>query len=146
MQGHGFKRFGFYLLQLLVSVLLLTLLPGNLCKAAGLLCWWALTFRRVTWAEAACFAAFSALFVAMNWLSLRNGIFAFRDPDWLEQPVWEFGMWGFYLLNTQRALHGPVPRADWQAWAFAVAFGVCFSVVRDPHLLLASAGDRKSVV
>jgi len=140
MPRHELKRFGFHLLQLLGTLLLLALLPGNLLKAAGLLCWWALTFRRVSWAEAACFAAFSALFVVMNWLSLRNGIFAFSDPDWLAQPIWEFGMWGFYLLNTQRALGGPVPRPAWQAWAYAAAFGVCFSVVRDPQLLLVSAG------
>ena len=55
------------------------------------------------------FLAVSALFTAMNAGALQQGVFFFHHPDFLGMPVWEFFMWGFYVLHLIRMVDGPAP-------------------------------------
>lgn len=124
-------------IQLLGTLAILAWVPGNVPKTLALWLLWAITFRRVSVAETILFTAACAFFTFMNAMSLRQGIFAFRDPDLLGMPFYEVFMWGFYLLHTWRMLLGPIAvgkRA--QAWLMAIAYALAFGAIADQRLLL----------
>jgi hypothetical protein len=126
------------LLQLAATLAVLAWVPTNVGKLLAFVVVWALTFRRPTRAEWALVVAVCAFFTVMNAAALRQGIFAFSDPDALGMPVYEFLMWGFYVLHTRRLLDGRAP-TDRRAvvWALALMYAVAFAVIPDPNLLLA---------
>ncbi|MCC6610760.1 MAG: hypothetical protein IT515_13935 [Burkholderiales bacterium] len=130
-----------YAAQLVGSLIVIAAVPGNAAKLLALLAVWALTFGRLTRAEAVCFVLVCALFSAMNLGALRQGVFFFTHPDFLGMPVWEFFMWGFYVLHLLRMAGGPPPEGRlWLPLALAVAFAVPFSTIADAQaLLLATA-------
>jgi len=73
----------------------------------------------------------------MDVLALRNGIFSFTQPDLFGLPWYEFFMWGFYLLNIERALgRGTAGRPGRTVWSLALAYATAFTVLPDPNLLL----------
>ena len=41
-------------------------------------------------------AVVNLLFVVMNQAALKQGTFAFYNPDFLGMPAYEFLTWGFY--------------------------------------------------
>src|SRR5262245_43638802 len=88
--------------QLLATLLALALLPTNLAKVAILLVIWAATFGRLRLPEIVLFAIVNVLFTAMNLGALHQGVFYFARPDFLGMPVWEYFMWGFYVLHLIR--------------------------------------------
>jgi hypothetical protein len=125
------------LFQFLATLTILALVPTNLGKLAALLSLWLITFRRLSGAEFAMYCGACLFFTAMNAASLKQGIFSFSRPDFLGMPVYEFFMWGFYLLHTKRMVGGVAPQKRWDAWALAVLYALAFGAIPDPHLLLA---------
>ena len=112
-------------------------MPTNFGKLVALLLVWLITFRRLSGAEIAMYGGACLFFTAMNAASLKQGIFSFSRPDFLGMPVYEFFMWGFYLLHTKRMLGGVSPQKHREAWVLAVAYAFAFGVIPDQHLLLA---------
>ncbi|MDW8324655.1 MAG: hypothetical protein RMK60_11225 [Burkholderiales bacterium] len=128
-------------LQLPATLVILAWVPGNVTKLMALLLLWGLTFRRLSRAELVLAAGACLFFTLMNLAALRQGIFAFRHPDVLGLPAYEFVMWGFYLLHTQRVLAGPLPPPPRGfTWALAAAYAAAFALVADPAALLMVSG------
>lgn len=122
--------------QLAGTALVLGWVPGNLAKLVIMAAIWTLGFQRFILSELALMAFVDVLFVIMNTGALRQGIFAFTHPDALGMPVYEFFMWGFYVLHTIRFVGGPVPHGKARlVFAFTAAFAVPFSTIADPNLL-----------
>lgn len=130
------------LLQLLGTVIVLGWVPGNGVKLAVMVVIWALGFGRLSLPELAMAGLASLLFIVMDEGALRQGIFRFHHPDAIGLPVYEFVMWGFYILHAARLLDGPManPRGILRALGLAAVFSLCFSVIRDPALLAVAAG------
>lgn len=123
--------------QLVGTLGVLAFLPGNLLRLAGFLVLWTATFGRLSRAEGTLFVVVCALFTAMNLGALQQGVFYFTDPDFLGMPVWEFVMWGFYVLHLLRIVDGPAPAGKlWLPLALAIAFAIPFSTIPDARLLL----------
>lgn len=114
--------------------------PGGWLKLLALLICWALTFRALTQHELLVFLSVSALFSLMDVMAVRQGAFAFNSPDFMGLPVWEFFMWGFYVLHCMRMLNGPAPRGSvLPAAALAALFALPFMMLADPRFLLAAS-------
>lgn len=128
------------LLQIPATLAILAWVPGNLAKLGALLLLWLLSFGRISRREGVFYLGACLFFTAMNALSLRQGIFAFSQPDVLGMPVYELFMWGFYLLHTWRLLGGAPPVARpaqrVQAWALALAYAAAFGSIADGNTLL----------
>lgn len=129
------------LLQLLGTVIVLGWVPGNAIKLAAMVLIWVIGFATLSLAELATASLVNLLFIGMDEGALRQGIFLFRHPDAIGLPVYEFFMWGFYLLNAvyfldDREAH---PRRMFWALGLAITFSLCFSVFADPTLLAATA-------
>ena len=96
-----------------------------------------MTFRNLTRTELVLFGIVSVLFTAMNLGALQQGVFFFTHPDFLGMPVWEFFMWGFYVLHLIRMVDGPAPTGKlWLPLGLAVAFAIPFSTIPDAKMLL----------
>ena len=130
------------LLQVPASLLIVAAIPGNWAKLASLLVLWVLTFRALTKPEWILYAAACCFFSLMNTLSLGQGIFAFTAPDALGMPVYEFFMWGFYLLHVKRVLNGAAPqgtpRQTRMVWMLALLYAGAFAALANPNILLAA--------
>lgn len=137
---HSFNKFRLPSLltgQLFGTLLILALVPTNLGKLAALLAWWALTFRHITRPELIMVILACGFFTLMNAMSLKQGIFAFTDPDLLGMPIYELTMWGFYLLHTKRLLNGPAPQGrQLIVWTLALLYSAAFGAIPDQTLLL----------
>lgn len=133
-------------LQLPLTLLLLALVPGGWAKLVGFLLCWALTFSAITRQDLVIYVVVSALFSLMDIMAVQQGVFRFNSPDYLGLPVWEFFMWGFYVLHCLRFLGGPAPRTSrLAAAALAVLFAVPFVTLSDPWLLLVASGTALTV-
>jgi len=127
--------------QLSITLGILAWLPGNAAKLAALLFTWSLSFGRLSPAEIVVFVAISCLFTAMNLGALDQGVFFFAHPDILGMPLWEFFMWGFYVLHLVRMVDGQPPQGKiWLPLGLAVAFALPFSTISEPHALLLVTG------
>jgi hypothetical protein len=124
--------------QITFTLAVLAFVPGNFAKLALLLIGWILTFRQLTRKEWMAVIAINIIFVLNDIGAIKNGFFLFNEPDALGLPVWEFFMWGFYLLHLAR-LFPPkqIPVVDVKVIVLAVVFSVLFAVVPDRSLLLA---------
>jgi len=129
------------LLQLPVTLAILAWVPGNVTKLAALLFTWSLSFGRLARVEIVVFVAISILFAAMNLGALAQGVFYFVHPDLMGMPVWEYFMWGFYVVHLVRMVNGAAPEGGvWLPLALAVAFAIPFSTISDPGVLLLATG------
>ena len=128
-------------LQLLGTVIVLGWAPGNSVKLALMVVIWAIGFGQLSLAELVAVGLVNLLFVLMDEAALRQGIFLFRNPDVIGLPIYEFFMWGFYILNAVRFIDGPVahPHRMKLAVGLAIVFSLCFSLFTDPMLLAATA-------
>jgi hypothetical protein len=125
--------------QLVATLIILSWVPTNIAKTAFLLSVWFITFTTLTRQEIVLFVNACLLFSVMDTAALRQGIFAFDNPDLFGLPYYEFFMWGFYLLHTLRMLDGPPPRTPGKsALLLAVVFAACFSTISDQYILLAT--------
>ena len=128
-------------LQLPLTLASLAFVPGGWPKLLAFLVCWVLTFGRITKPELVTYVLVSVLFSLMDIMAVRQGAFAFDSPELLGLPIWEFFMWGFYVLHCLRVLGGKAPDASRvMVVALAVMFAVPFVSLNDPwHLLAASA-------
>jgi hypothetical protein len=118
------------LLQLLATVAILAWVPTNIGKLGAFLIVWAIGFGARSRREVA------VLFAVLNYGALKHGVFQFRNPDVLGMPVYEFLMWGFYLLNTIRFVGGETPTGDRRlAFALAILFAAPFATINDSSTL-----------
>lgn len=126
------------IVQLFAVLSILAWLPGNLAKLVALGAIWSVTFRYIRPPEITLFAFGCIFFSFMNVMSLDQGIFAFTHPDIFAQPVYEFFMWGFYLLHVTRMLDGPQPAGSpsKKIWTIALLYCAAFAVISDPEMLL----------
>ncbi|MBU4477806.1 MAG: hypothetical protein L6420_01925 [Elusimicrobia bacterium] len=129
------------LLQIPMTLLILGFMSGNEAKLLALLVLWILTFGRLNRAEMALVLIACPFFTGMNIAALKQGIFAFRNPDFLGMPIYELFMWGFYLLHTKRLLadHPPQDRRL-AVWTLAIFFATAFATIPDATLLLSVTG------
>jgi len=129
------------MLQLLATLAVLAWLPGNALKLVAFLAIWALGFGRVSRPELLLMLGINVLFVLMNLGALRQGVFRFNRPDALGMPMYEFVMWGFYILNALRFLDGWPPQGGrWAAIGLAAVFALPFSTVGDATALTLVSG------
>lgn len=130
------------LLQLLGTLVVLGWVPGSGVKLAVMIAIWAIGFGRVSLQELVFVGVINLLFVAMDEGALRQRIFLFQHPDAIGLPIYEFFMWGFYILHAVRLLDGPKasPRCIPLALGFAVVFSLCFSVITNPVFLAVASG------
>ena len=136
-EGLRRRRTFILLCQILVTSAILGLVPGNLPKLATMVAVWALTFGRISQAEFVMMAGVNLCFLGMNQAALARGIFVFNRPDLFGLPIYEYVMWGFYILHEIRLLGGPPPRGRPIAvTAAAVLFALPFATIADPALLL----------
>ena len=141
LKSHGSAKV-LLTLQLVLTLAVLALVPGGWLKLAALLLCWAATFRTVTKPELVAYCGVSGLFSVMDIMAARQGVFAFDAPDYLGLPVWEFFMWGFYVLHALRMLDGSSPKGSpWRPGAMGLLFAVPFASIADPWLLLAASGS-----
>lgn len=127
-------------MQLAATLAVLAFVPGGWSKLFALLLCWALTFRVLTRRELLAYVSVCALFSLMDAMAVRQGAFVFNSPDVAGLPIWEFFMWGFYVLHCLRMLNGPVPRGSIQAAvALAALFALPFISLADQGLLLAAS-------
>jgi hypothetical protein len=98
---------------------------------------WLLGFRSLSRNDLLLMLGVNTLFTIMNLGALRQGIFAFQNPDLLGLPIYEFFMWGFYVVHTMRFVGG-LPTRSPLIWVMvmAVAFAIPFTTIADPKLLL----------
>jgi hypothetical protein len=126
------------LVQLLGSAAVLAFVPGNVPKLIAFPVWWLVTFRRLGRRELALYAAAAALFTALDYLTLRQGIFSFTSPDFLLMPCYEPLIWGYLLLHTLHTVDGPVPAGGRLVPAlWLAAFALPFLVITNPVVLFA---------
>lgn len=127
------------LLQIPAALAIIVWVPTNVGKLAAFLVLWAVTFRKLTKPEALFYIGVCVFFTVMNIASLKQGIFAFTTPDVLRMPVYEFFMWGFYLLHVKRVLGGPAPEGKRAVvWILALLYAVAFAAIPDAKVLLAA--------
>lgn len=130
------------LLQLLITVIALGWVPGNALKLAIMFPAWLIGFGRLSHSELILMLLADAIFTGMNAAALSRGLFRFTQPDLLGMPLYEFLMWGFYILHTSRFV-GIVrerPLRITTALVLAVLFSLPFSLTADPMLLLLLSG------
>jgi hypothetical protein len=129
------------LVQIPITLAIIAWVPTNEAKLISLLILWALTFRKVSRTEAYFFFAACVFFTAMNAMSLKQGIFAFSNPDVLGMPWYELLMWGFYLLHLKRLLKGDAPVGKRViVWALSLSYAAAFASISDASLLLGVTG------
>ena len=130
------------LAQLGATLVVLGWLPGNPAKLVIMVLIWLIGFNRIAGAELVMMGAIDLLFVLMNLVALRRGIFTFDHPDLFGMPIYEYLMWGFYVLHTIRFLDGAPPRGHILVTvAVASGFAVTFATIAPPTLLLLASGS-----
>lgn len=123
--------------QLGLTLVILAIVPGNFLKAGLLLPLWWVSFGGLSRREMGAFLMINLLFVISDIGAIQNGFFQFTSPDVFGLPIWEFFMWGFYLLHSHRMFPVKAPRLlDLKLLALALVFSQLFAVVSDQQLLL----------
>ena len=131
------QRHARLLLQLAGTAAALAWIPGNVPKLLTMIIIWLLGFGNISRVELLIMLGVDILFTIMNLGALRQRIFWFEHPDALGLPVYEYFMWGFYVLHTIRFVRGPPVRGSLTtALLMAVVFAVPFSTIADSDLLL----------
>lgn len=139
-------RFAREAAQLGGTVLILALVPGGVAKTLAFLVWWALTLGRLAAWEAVLFAFSCVFFTIMDIAAVRNGVFAFAEPDFAGLPLWEVFLWGFYIVHGLRVLGHEVPKQPLLLPAtITVLYCAAFATIQDDWVLLAASGGLLAV-
>jgi hypothetical protein len=133
-----------WLIQISLTLVILASPFSNLIKTILFLVLWLLTFWPLRPEEIIYFLCMNVFFSVMDIQTLQKGGFQFAKPDFWGMPIWEFFMWGFYLLATAR-LVGTQPSAvtrqkKFLFWPLAVLFGIMLSVILDSTKLFIATG------
>jgi hypothetical protein len=132
-----------YAAQFLGSLFILSAVRSNGVKTLLLGLLWYATFGRLTRREWIAFGACCLLFTALDIGSTRHGVFTFLHPTWAGLPLYEFFMWGFFVLHAMRMLGGPPPLHSHLALVYVllVLFATPFQVaLRQDILFWATLG------
>jgi hypothetical protein len=130
------QRSRYWLIAQLAGVLvILAWMPTNLGKTLALAALWAVTFGRLSRYEIIIYCLVCPLAV-MDILAIQNGIFVFERPDFFGMPLYEFFLWGFYIVHTNRMFPGSVPKNHPFVWILALAFSSSFLFPLPSNLLL----------
>lgn len=130
------------LLQLMGTVISVGWIPGDWAKLAAMSVFWVIGFGWLSPAEITIAILVSLLFVAMDEAALHQGIFTFRHPEMSGLPVYEYCMWGFYILHVARFVGGRLghPSRMPLALGLALTFTTCFATITNPPILALVAG------
>lgn len=124
------------LLQLVGTAVVLGWLPGNGMKLAAAVLLWAVTFRQISGRELLIVIAVDVVFSAMDLGALHSGVFRFQHPDLIGLPLYEYVMWGYYVLHALRFVGCAPARPRFLAGlALAIMFAVPFATVTEPMML-----------
>jgi hypothetical protein len=94
-------------------------------------------FAPLSLADLLLVAIAAAFFLFQNYMSLRSGIFEFRDKDVLLMPWYEPLLWGIYFLSLKRFVAAPArPRLSLKAIAGLAVTSLAFSTTADARMLL----------
>lgn len=96
-------------LQVVLTMLVLAAVPGNGLKLAAFVLLWSVTFWPLRKMELVAYLSICGLFSLMDVWATGHGLFAFTQPDIAGLPVFEFFVWGFFVLNARRFVGGPTP-------------------------------------
>src|SRR5580698_4635874 len=124
-------------LQLLITLFVLGFVPGNIAKTIILLPLWWLTFDGLNRRELLWFGVVN-LFMIVNDLAVIDvKFFYFTNPDFGPLPVYEFFMWGFYLLHAHRLLRLKRPAfMELKTVFLALGFSILVQIPKSPELCL----------
>jgi hypothetical protein len=124
-------------LQMILTLFVLAYVQSNGIKVLFLLPLWWVSFGGLSRKEWIAYGLINVLFIISDIGAIKNGFFQFGKPDVLGLPVWEFFMWGFYLLHTHRMFPPRVPKSlDLKLVMLAVVFSQVFAVIPDRTWLL----------
>lgn len=127
------------IMQLLLTLFILAFIQNNFYKVSLLLPLWWISFGGLTRKEFLAYLCINIFFVISDIGAIQNGFFKFTNPDFLGLPVWEFFMWGFYLIHTHRLFPAKVPKSlDLKLLMLAIIFSQLFAIIHDRELLLIS--------
>jgi hypothetical protein len=133
-------------LQLIATLAILAFVPGNGWKLAAFIATWIVTTRRISTKELVCYIGVCVLFSAMDIMAVHQRVFFFSHPDIAGLPIWEFFMWGFFVLHTLRMLNGPPsPTAPLRALPFAILMALPFMTIADQLWLMIAASGALAV-
>ena len=127
-------------LQLIATLAILAFVPGNSWKLICFVAIWIVTTRRISLKELACYIGVCILFSVMDIMAVRQRVFSFSHPDIAGLPIWEFFMWGFFVLHTLRMLNGP-PSATKPLGVLplAIVMALPFMIITEQGWLLIAA-------
>jgi hypothetical protein len=130
------------LIQIAGSAAILAFAPNNVTRLVAFPLWWLLTFRRLKLSELILYVAAGAFFTVMDYMTLREGKFEFKHPDFLYMPCYEPLLWGYLLLHTIHMIDGPAPSGNrWLPGLWMAAFAVPFLVPMPQLWLFAVSGS-----
>jgi hypothetical protein len=125
-------------LALLLTLAVLQFVANRLLALIVLLGVWSVIFYPLAIGEIVLFLVAALFFVVQDYLSLKAGLFAFRDKDMLLMPFYEPALWGFYFLGMKRFVTGTGTASlvvDWKAIVGVVVSSLVFSLFSDSHTL-----------
>jgi hypothetical protein len=147
--SHGSDRLR-ALLGLVGTLLILHFVPIRPLALVGLLVWWGLLFAPLSAGETVMFVFASVFFLVQDYMTLKAGLFEFRDKDILLMPWFEPTLWGFYYLALKRFIVGrrrDTANLTWQGAAAVVITSLMFSLFSSSsHGLLAATACSTAVL
>jgi len=109
--------------------LVIHFIPNRLLVSAVLLAAWWLLFFPLARVEYVLFVLAAAFFTVQDFVTLKDGLFAFRDRDFLLMPYFEPLLWGFYFLSMKRFVSGTAddaPPLEAKAFIAVVVTSIMF--------------------
>ncbi|MCA9460081.1 MAG: hypothetical protein KC550_06040, partial [Nanoarchaeota archaeon] len=87
---------------LILSLLSIYYIPNSLLVTGILLLLWFIGFYPIKKEEYILFFSISIFFSIMDLVTLSQGIFEFKNKDFILMPYFEIFLWGFYFLFVKR--------------------------------------------
>jgi hypothetical protein len=133
-------------LGLLFTLATLQAIPDRLLVLIPLSLGWLVLFHPLSAGELVMFVVAGTFFLFQNYVTLRAGVFEFRDKDILLMPYFEPFLWGLYFLSLKRFILGKGRediRLDRKGIAGVVVTSAAFSLFAfdSRALLLATLGS-----
>jgi hypothetical protein len=116
-------------LALLFTLAILHFVPNRILVLVVLVGFWFVIFYPFNTGEVILSVVAAVVFLLQDYLSLKAGLFKFKDEDILLVPYYEPALWGFYFLSMKRFISGREKMAvavDWKSVAGTVVTSVMF--------------------
>lgn len=137
------------ILGLGITLAILHFVPDRRLVIPVLLLAWGLLFHPVSTGEQVMFAVAGVFFLFQNYVTLKAGLFVFRDQDILLMPWFEPFLWGFYFLSMKRFVSGraaPTHPITLKAVVAVVVTSAAFSLFSYDTRVLFAATSVSTVV